>query len=125
GQASLALRTAENVKTDQVGPLELLEFETTRELARAAAGAPPARAEARCIPHNEILTLQLAAPAIRAAAAGTRRSTAIDQLRRHVQDSNCVEGFVIAYRAVPCLLARSIDDRQFRDFIGPTPQRPH
>jgi hypothetical protein len=101
------------------GPLEILEHRATCELVYEVAATPgPAFAERHdsTKPNAEILTLKLATRAIRSLREqrGVRRS--LQLLRDHVMGSGCVDGYVVAYRAYPELLAHMIEEQEFATF---------
>jgi LuxR family maltose regulon positive regulatory protein len=120
GEPAKATSLTDGTRTRDVGPLEFLELRATFNLAAAAAGTEDlVERRTEPAPHAEIRTLELAADAIWSLRKPTRRSTALDQLLSHVIESKCVDGYVLAYRAYPDLLARSIEDADFRSFVAP------
>jgi LuxR family transcriptional regulator, maltose regulon positive regulatory protein len=118
GQPAQALQLTERSWLREAGWLEQAEYAATVDLVWAAAGLGDQQAECPA-PHAELLTLRLAAAAIRSLKRRRGTKEAMRALLDHVMTTSCVDGFIIGYRACPDLLARSLRDSAFRSFIAP------
>jgi DNA-binding CsgD family transcriptional regulator/tetratricopeptide (TPR) repeat protein len=122
GDTTRAIEASSATWLRDPGPVELFEYEATRDLifaATATTEAPLVGGEAHETSNAEIRTLRLAANAIRCLRDGRRESGDLELLSDHLMHSGCVDGYVVAYRAYPLLLAAMVHDQPFARFIGP------
>ena len=102
------------------GPLERLEYDTTRELVWVLAGEErPLQWETGISPSTAILTVRFSTAAIRSLKSGRAMRPNLATLQRHLMHSGCVDGFLIACRACPELLVAAAQTPEFLDFVRP------